>query len=210
MSGAEVIGLISGIIGIVDVIIKVYGAAKDATGLPSSFRVVVRRLPLIKDTLETAAGGLDETESEVYFAALKGVLEACGEKADALEKIFRRVMVDQDATRAERYAAAVRTLGKGRKVEDLMDGVLGDLQTLSASCAVRAATRTQLRSLVEESKNISEKGLEDKQSPFIGNYGTGPQSIHTGNGDQNVNIGSGAQFNGNFTGPFTFSSPANC
>ena len=56
MSGAEaaglVLGIISSIIAIIDVTVKVYDAATDASGLPEAFRDVVKRLSLARDTLK--------------------------------------------------------------------------------------------------------------------------------------------------------------
>jgi len=38
MSGAEVIGIISGVIAIINATIKIYSAANDASSLPEAFR----------------------------------------------------------------------------------------------------------------------------------------------------------------------------
>jgi hypothetical protein len=50
MSGAEaglVIGLISGLLQLLDTAKKVYDAAQDAKGLPKAFREVAERIPLV-------------------------------------------------------------------------------------------------------------------------------------------------------------------
>jgi hypothetical protein len=206
MSGAEVVGLISGIVSIVDAIVKIHGATKDASGLPSTFRDVIQKLPLLKDTLLAAQQGMDDGASDDSYAELKRVLGSCKEKADLLEKTFRTVKIDRDSSRAERYISAFRTLGKGRHVEELMDRILADMQLLTANYAIKGATKAQVKDLVMEMRNYENESKSDYSSS-ISNYGTGSQNIHRGPGSQNINTGSGPQLCGSFTGPFTFSSP---
>jgi hypothetical protein len=50
-AAGAVIGLISGILSIIDAAKRVYDAAKDATHLPKAFREVAQRLPLVHNTL---------------------------------------------------------------------------------------------------------------------------------------------------------------
>lgn len=58
MSAADaaslVVGLISGIIAIIDATKQVYDAAKDQHGLPAAFREVAQRLLLVQDILANA------------------------------------------------------------------------------------------------------------------------------------------------------------
>jgi hypothetical protein len=67
MSGAEaafIVGLISGVISIIEATKTVYDAAKDAKGQPDEFRQVAARLPLVIGILHSAeakAQALDET-----------------------------------------------------------------------------------------------------------------------------------------------------
>lgn len=90
MSGAEagfVVGLISGVISIIEATKTVYDTAKDAKGQPEAFRQVAARLPLVIEILHSAEGRthtLDETAQE----ALEPILESCKAKAENLKKIF--------------------------------------------------------------------------------------------------------------------------
>jgi hypothetical protein len=98
MSGAEagfVVGLISGVISIIEATKTVYDAAKDAKGQPEAFRQVAARLPLIIEILHSAkerAQALDETAQE----ALEPILESCKAKAEDLKKIFQKVIRKDD------------------------------------------------------------------------------------------------------------------
>lgn len=151
MSGAEVIGIISGIIAIVDATAKVYNAANDALGLPEAFRDIVIRLPLVRKTLQTVSRNLNNTNpDEEYCKAIKPVLERCENRATQLDKIFKSVVPQADASRMERYVHAVRTLGKGDTVETLMKGILEDVQLLTSNRVAELPTETSVAAVIRE------------------------------------------------------------
>lgn len=162
-------------------------------------------MPLLRDTLQASQTGLEQGEEKASYAALEQILESCKEKVASLEKIFRAVMVAPGASKPERYAAAIRTLGKGRRLEELMGDIVDDMHLLTSNYAVKAATRSQVKELSAQMQNSSVVSLG--RSPVystIANYGIGSQNIHSGNGDMSVITGSGAQLNGTFEGPFHF------
>ncbi|KAK4186821.1 hypothetical protein QBC35DRAFT_254894 [Podospora australis] len=210
MSGVEVLSLVSSVAAILDAAAKVVNAARDASGLPPNFRVVARRLPLIMDTLRIIQDGLDYDADQNSYTAMKLVLEECKKKAVALEKTFEVVMPAAEASAPRRMAAAMRTFGKGKRVETLMKGIVEDLQLLTGNHALKAPARQKIPDSLAKTMNTSPTGLADRQRPMssISNYGPGQQSIHLGEGDQNINTGGGPQFNGTFSGPFNFSAPA--
>jgi hypothetical protein len=204
MSGAEaslVIGLISAIISIIDTTKKVYDAAENVSGLPQAFHEVAQRLPIVQDTLKIAeadvrARNLNKEQSDIK----KGILEACKDKATRLEGIFQKVMPAADASRIDRYYKAVRILGKGKAVEDLMKGLLVDMQLLAGN---------QVGGLSEAIAELSSvapsvlPSIPDHAPDTHTNTGSGPQNIHEGSGNLNSNSGSGRQYNAevqNFTG----------
>ncbi|KAF6789025.1 hypothetical protein CSOJ01_14885 [Colletotrichum sojae] len=201
MSGAEVIGLVSGIIGIVDAIIKFHDAVQDAAGLPRAFREVANRMPLLKDTMRDVKRDLESEPDPELAAALKQALEGCMEKSQALEKIFQNVAVGPEASRSQRYFSAVRTFGKGRKLEELMSGIQADMQLLAANYTIKASTRVKVTDVIQDLE-IPEESPRENPRVSVGNYGSGAQSIHAGKGDQNLNTGSGTQLSGSFQGPF--------
>ncbi|KAK3368966.1 hypothetical protein B0T24DRAFT_346198 [Lasiosphaeria ovina] len=151
MSGAEVIGLISGIIAIIDATAKVYAAANNASGLPQAFRDVATRLPLVHETLQTVSRHLDTTKpDENSCKAISPILQRCEIRATQLEKIFKDVIPQADASRMERYLLAARTLGKGGTVESLMKGVLEDIQLLANSRVMELATEASIAALIRK------------------------------------------------------------
>jgi hypothetical protein len=145
MSGAEVLGIVSGILAVLDAASKFKSAVQSSSGLPSAFLDVAKRLPLVRTTLESAeeqlrGGAVDEAECD----AMKPILEGCMKKTETLEKIFRSVVsVGGSARRPERYpklerwATAVRAMGKGPQVEVLMKGILEDIQVLTANHSIK-------------------------------------------------------------------------
>ena len=163
MSGAEVIGVISGIIAIVDATAKIYNAANDASGLPEAFRDVATRLDLICNTLQTISGNLDNTiPDDQRYKAIMPVLQRCEDRATKLGKIFKDVVPQTDASRMERYVLAARTWGKGDTVESLMKGILEDVQLLTGNRVAELPTETRVvqgispRSIVKDTANTKQ------------------------------------------------------
>lgn len=204
MSGAEVLGIISSTISIIDAIVQICGAIRDASGLPPAFRNVLQQMPLLKGTLKAAQQGMENGASEGSHDTLKRTLEGCQTKVNSLEKLFQAVIVQPGASRTTRYTSAIRSFGKEHRVEELMDSISIDMQILTANHAFQTVKTSQIQGLVT--------GMRDAMNSFsspccsITNYGTGPQSIHSSTGDLNFNNGSGSQFNGNFTGSITLYS----
>ena len=210
MSGAEVIGLISGIIAIIDAVTKVYGAVTDASGLPGAFRDVAQRLPLVQDTLETALVHLNNSgPDDPFYQAIMPIVNGCKDNATRLEEIFLKVIPQSDAPRPHGYVLAVRTLGKGGRVESLMKGILEDLQLLSGNRVMKLATEVQLGELVKATEEVSaippSLAVESPASD-IHNYGPGPQNVNLGGGSQYNNDRGQLFVGGTFTGPFNFST----
>ncbi|RSL60569.1 hypothetical protein CEP53_005407 [Fusarium sp. AF-6] len=150
MALAEVTGIISAIITIIDASIKIYHAAEDATDIPQSFRDAASRLPLVQDTLRLAADGLAadilDTQSR---ASLGAVLEKCTERVAVLLDIFQLVITPAAASRPERYLRALKTIPQAKRVETLMEAIMADLQLLATNHAVKAATRKQMERLIK-------------------------------------------------------------
>jgi hypothetical protein len=167
MSGAEIIGIISGVIAIIDATAKIYNAANDASGLPQAFRDVATRLPLVHETLQTVSSNLNDTNpDDEHYKAVKPVLQRCEDRATQLQKIFKDVVPQEDALRMERYVLAIRTLGKGNAVESLMKGILEDVQLLTDNCVAGLATGTitALRAAIER-MSVDPPLLSDGISP---------------------------------------------
>jgi len=206
MSGPEaaalVLGIISSVIAIVDGAMQVYNAAGNAQGLPEAFQEVAGRLPIVENILRSAHQQIKD--GTVDNEACKGMIhiaEACQSKAKRLEVIFEKVLPEEDASRMERYLKAVRTLGKGNRVELLMKGMLEDVQLLADSHSMRAVTTEQAEQIVQALSDVSalppsldDRMLQEGSYSFI-NQGSGSQTNYQSHGPQYINPGSGKMYN---------------
>ncbi|PTB64882.1 hypothetical protein BBK36DRAFT_1142809 [Trichoderma citrinoviride] len=210
MSGVELLGLITGIITLIDASVKIYKAAEDASGLPPSFRDIAARLPLIQESLMLAGEGLEaDSLSGKPHAALKQVLESCKARAASLRDVFQSVIPPADASPAIRRLKALKMMAKASKVGGLVDGIAGDLQVLTANHAFKAATRTQIAALAADiNKKEEVKPAQEGRggAPNMWDKGSGLQYVHTGAGNQNIASDRATQVNGTFQGgTFNFS-----
>lgn len=204
MSGAEVLGLISGIISVVDASLEIYNAVKDASGLPPSFRDIASRLPAIKLTLRKALDGLDAGRSDNSVESIRSSLEMCKRKVEELEGIFRSALRPSNApglaSRISKPLKAMRTIRKADRVTFLKTGIMEDLQVLTASQAFQTATRAQIESL---SETVRSGHIRNGSPSFsIRNTGNGKQTIHSGVGTQHTD--DGPLFSGVFHGPIYY------
>lgn len=206
MSGAEVLGVISGVLAIIDGVTKVSSAIKDSHGLPAAFREVHKRLPLVHYILNE----LKENErSELHtksWQAMMPALESCQEKAERLELIFNQILPQPEDLRKDRYLRALRTLGKGSSVEVLMEGILADCQLLIGLRSLKTVSKDQIAELTTAINHLStiesstSKGFEGGMTYTTNfNTGTGTQHISSGIGTQINNFGTGSQYNGPIT-----------
>ena len=189
MSGAEaalIVGLISGTISIITTTKQVYDAARNQAGLPKAFRVVAERLSIVQVTLGKVEKQRGRTDEET--AAVIKILTSCKAKSADLQAIFKEVLPDEGADRLKRYYKAVRTIGKGKYVEDLFSEILTDLQLLGGNSVAGLKEAIDALKAVEPSF-VSEGGTNN-------NYGPGPQMIHNGPGDIHSVSGSGSMFVG--------------
>jgi hypothetical protein len=186
MSGAEavaILGGISSIISINDGAKQVYNAATSAEGLPGAFREVAGRLPIITHILGAVEQCIkDGNITEDSCKRVKQVIDACQEKAKKLEDLFCKVIPGENTSRRERYLSAVKTLGKGNKVERLIKGILEDVYLLVSEHNMRVASSTQLEQVataISEVSSILPSVPENRlQEPsFITKYsGSGTQN----------------------------------
>lgn len=194
MSGAEVLGIISAVISIIDATVKLYNTSKDEAGLPPNFKTVSTKLPLVSKLLEDAERYVQGKAEDAITATFTPVLTDCKEKATQLQQLFDKVIPAEGDSRIDRYFKAARTIGKGGRVETLMKGILDNLQLLTAKFPEVTSVRGQanLIEAIEEVQHL-EPSLPD-------GFEDAPSFAHYGGGALNVNTGLGSQYNNNSTG----------
>ncbi|KAK8123166.1 hypothetical protein PG984_011836 [Apiospora sp. TS-2023a] len=203
MTGAEVLGVISAVIAIVDGMKQLYDGATDATGLPKAFREVAVRLPLVNVILGSVHRHLQHNEvNESSLGAMKAVLHQAQSKTADLKKLFDKVIPLDEDPRWDRYVKLARTLGKSGKVETLMVGLMTDVQLLLGKMGLENSTAQEVHELRHAIQEISdmEPSIPDHEFPretFTNNhYGSGSQTNNNVAGDAKIaqNYGSGKQY----------------
>ncbi|CZR43688.1 uncharacterized protein FPRO_07395 [Fusarium proliferatum ET1] len=197
MSGIEVVGLVSGILTILETIGKLSDALKNAKDLPPAFHEVADKLPIVREILQAVEKHLSISADQVTNEAIKAVLKHCREKAEKLEKLFKAVEPSEDSSSFRRYALAVRSLGKGHRVEVLSQGMMEDVKLLVQNHAAQAATEVQVAKLSEAIRVMSsmESSLTEEEAISQTHYGSGDNVA--GNkyaGNHNENSGSGTAY----------------
>ena len=125
-----------------------------------------------------------------FYNGAKDVVEGCKTKAKKLDELFQKVIPGDGASRAERYRSAIRTLGKGSRVETLMKGMLVDVQLLAINHGMTTVTDTQRKEVAESIKEVA------ALPPSIPEHAVEPNSltaIHSGSGS--INQAQGDQYN---------------
>ena len=185
MSGLEALavsGVISSIISIIDGTKQVYDAATNAQSLPKAFREVAGRLPIIENILSSThqlieRGCVDMDSCQ----GVKHIFEACTNKANNLDDLFHKATPTENTSDLKRYYKAVKACGKGHEVENLMKGMLEDVQLLSCERGIKTATKAQQEQIV---KTITEVSLVP---PSV------PQDVFQETGFTNANYVPGTQ-----------------
>ncbi|KAJ5315622.1 hypothetical protein N7476_005929 [Penicillium atrosanguineum] len=198
---AEAIGIMSGIITLIETSIKLYDSAQKDINISKTFVAVRRRLPIILDTLATCKENLgprEESIPEDVCEALEATLYACRSKARNLEEIFEKTVPGESDTREQRYSKIIRRLGKGNKVEELMLGLAEDVQLLINHDAVKSANQEQnvrLEDTINEMRSVI-SGTDNESFTVSFSSGGGAQTnyVQRGSGNQYVSSG-GQQYN---------------
>ncbi|KAI0473869.1 hypothetical protein GGR56DRAFT_553450 [Xylariaceae sp. FL0804] len=181
------------------------GAEKDAD-LPAAFHEVAKVLPPAQSVVDSIQAQVSKRRAAKEKKEEQEAADRVHASATRLHEIFNQVVPPGDGgPRLARYrgAAAGRGRGGGGRVEVLMKRALEGIATLTKSCAVdreqAAAVEQALQAVSQIPPSLEE---EDDGARAFHNHGSGLQSIHLGQGDQNINTGPAPQFNGKFMSKF--------
>lgn len=194
-------------IALVQAISATYETIHDIKGLPKAFDRVSESLLLVELTLVKARRCLTSPSDESLENAIEPITRRCGEKISVLHGIFNEVATYKNEARhgrtwavaAQNYRVVLLKLGKGNKVEVLMQEILADLTNLGQYQVFGVATESQVLQLQNDIKELStiEPSMSDSDlatpTQSIADGGTGHQYINYG-GNQQLNTGTGRQF----------------
>ncbi|CZR57736.1 uncharacterized protein PAC_07625 [Phialocephala subalpina] len=186
MSGAEVIGVISGILQLISFSTDVYKRAKgfshDVRELPAVFQNIYSVLPTVRSSLEQTqrrieAGEFDESQCR----ELRELLAHCQAKLTELNEIFSKILPPEGASKWTRGWKAILSVGQDKQVENLEKALMRNVEALTffnSSGGLSTAQFTQaLSSLtvtVKAEEPIVKKPViivpyqKDDESMFIG------------------------------------------
>lgn len=108
-----------------------------------------------------------------------------------MEEIFEKIIYGPSDTRHERYLKALRRLGKGNKVEELMLSLTKDVQLIVNHDTVMSTNQHQnagLENIISEMKSATSSVPDENTSTKTFDSGGGAQT-------NNVNSGRGKQYN---------------
>ena len=126
------------------------------------------------------------------------MVEECKKKAEELEKIFQDACPKDGASPLKQYHKAARTIGKGKKVKNLMQGILEDIQLLACE-RMKMADRIQQEQIsdaITEMAALSSSVPEHIQETKFTTYQSGSGTQNNAQGE-NIAQGEARQYNSN-------------
>ncbi|KAJ4320119.1 hypothetical protein N0V84_006006 [Fusarium piperis] len=194
MSGIEIVGLVAGILPLIELAIKAVNEVKDAQQAPQSYLNVATRLPLIQEILEFVKTEAEKSEadgSESRYKSIQPLLQNCKAKAKELKSLLESVKPEPGASPYRRAEIAMRRVRQEGRLKEVMNNMLQAIQLIAAHRTLSGATDTQVAMLARAIKETS--AASPRFGDTFGHYGIGPQINNTGNGPQNNNTGGGIQ-----------------
>ncbi|KAL8387325.1 hypothetical protein RB595_009988 [Gaeumannomyces hyphopodioides] len=184
MSGAEVIGVIASVIGILTAARDAYDSIQDIRGLPETFRQIPPKVDLAVATLDQIhRGGCTSSGAELNTVA--ALANQCSENAERLSLVLRKLNLDKSTPFRERYVSIIQGWGKKGRVEDLLKRIMEDVMLLANHKMVAATGQGQVRKLeqaVEDldkaEPSVPDHMLERKTDIYIGGTGAQNNQIH--------------------------------
>jgi hypothetical protein len=125
----------------------------------------------------------DGDVDEAYCKGVKDTIEACNKKATHLKELFHKAIPSDGASDVKRYWKAVKAYGKGNEVENLMKGMLEDVQLLACEQGMRTATNAQQEQITQAIAEVS------AVAPSV------PDDVFQDAGFSATNSGPGTQYN---------------
>ena len=138
----------------------------------------------MRDILGSAKEHIEKRKvEESSYSGARDVVNLCQSKAEKLDELFQKICPADGASRLEKYYKAVKALGKGHKVEDLMEGVLKDVQLLACESGMKTADEKQEEEIIKAITEVS------AISPSV------PEHVFQEGGLTAYHSGSGTQYN---------------
>ncbi|KAI8235102.1 hypothetical protein K4K53_004777 [Colletotrichum sp. SAR 10_77] len=190
----EVVGMISGVVSLLETTGRAYDKLKKMKDLPQAFLEVHQRLPIAQEILKAIDAKYDQfTVADARLIA--PTVQACHKNAKALKAILERLPPRDDVTSSwdtlvKQYITIVKIQGKGERVEDLTKKILRDIQLLvnfeiiKKNEVTKSNQLQKLKDAIEAIERVDPSvSTHELQAGGFGSI------THGGQGDQNVQMG---------------------
>ncbi|KAF9761125.1 hypothetical protein IL306_003958 [Fusarium sp. DS 682] len=154
MSGLEIIGAI---VGLLELTGATYNVIKGYKDLPGEFKAVGERLPVAQNTLKTIMAQAENAQINAEtVAVIQPLLEGCQTKVEELQKMFDKARKWKGQSIRSKYRQFVNSvIGKGKRVEALMEAVLKDVQMIATDRTFETATAAQMGQLTKAIEDLA-------------------------------------------------------
>lgn len=180
---ADVIGVISSVLAILDAIRTTYQKVDDAARLPKAFQKIESQINLVWNILAQVEERY-KREQPLDEDNILQSLKSCEEDAKSLQTLYDIVCKNADGNWLARYKRHISNMAhdRPRKVEELWKRLLETLQVLTSYHIFRSlqAPVDDLQTAIEEIDDIEDSLLEQSTSSSIFNAPVG--SVHSGSG----------------------------
>ncbi|KAG8168446.1 hypothetical protein KVR01_001195 [Diaporthe batatas] len=196
-------GLVSSTIKSLDKGIRYHEHVKEDNNLREAFHEAGRGLALVRNTFLAI-----QSNSARDSKKAMGQLKVCKTNADIAVGIFGTVFSQAAGTpRSKIYEQAVKQVGNGQPVEELVAKMMEDVRTLTDNFPIQHEVKELVKGLEEAIKKLSEMEPSVTKEQYGNKFtqsGSGDQ-FNAPNGTQNISKGNGHQFPGaTFTGNLNF------
>lgn len=147
MSGLEVLGGIAAVIATIEAIKNTYKTIQKLKGLPSAFEEVAARLPKVEDALEKVRRHAESHQGESATNSVQLAIQSCRPKVEKLNEIFYKIQQADEKTLGIGFRSFLVRFGKGNRVEDLMKGILRDIEAIASDRIFETATTQDIEEL---------------------------------------------------------------
>ena len=190
-----VLDMIFSIIAIIDAINQVYETVKNESSLSTNFKKSATKLSIISKLLDDAKRYLKATNESIK-TAFTLTLESCKVQATHFQKLFEKIMSEENDLRWNRHIKAAWTIEKSDRVESLMKKILQDLQLLATKFSEVTTSREkdQLTKTVEKITRMKSSLLDDfEQMSAYAHYDSDAQNVNIESDIQHINFNTSHQ-----------------
>ena len=192
MSGFEIVGTIGAVIGTIGGITATWNSAQKDLKLSKTFKTVSEQLSLLEAVFNTCQEhfrSLEGTMPEAELLTVNKLVRDCQQKLDRLDDVFKQTIPGSGVDGFKRYRMLMKRLGKGNKVEELMQSVAESSQHLTNFHLVKSI-QPNLSNKLDQIINT----MRTAPSSLNG-YEYPSQSFNNHGGQQYVSSGNSVQYN---------------